>query len=1139
MPAAAPVLPLVPVDRIVALVGPAAYQRAVGYQREGRVDGDSMVWNAADAVLSGRVRGTRRQPYAVWVFLDTTRPGPPAVTGTSCTCPVGGRCKHCAALLLESNALAVREMPGVGKASATKAPWRAALDQATRPEPSPTAWDPAAEHPTQLALQLRLEEDASPDTLGHRVLVRPAKPGRSGRWVASGLNWYELATGFYAYSGFEADALEWMRSLARLRGLDFGRAAWVPLADFDDPLLFAVLARAAEAGVPLVGQAPAPRVELAREAALTLDVRALPDGGIELTRRVTFDGRTATPSALAAISRRGLAALIEPATSGRAETATGADAAEPAPLGRDAEPHLLLAPTSRPLSQRLTELSSSLPLRVPPADAADFLAGYLPALRRFAEVASRDGSVAVPEASRAELVLAVTVTTPPARPRRTADRPAARRRTIATPTARLAWRWAYGDWQTPTEAPTHHDPRRDAEAEAQVLREVRPLLAAHPFLPHPQAEADPAAPARAAGLDLAELITEVIPAIKALPHVRADVKGTLPRIHDLTEAPRLEVAARATDSADWFDLDVIVTVGGHEVPFVPLFEALARGDAKLLLADGGLLPLDRPELARLRELIDEARRLSDKPGQLRLSRYQSSLWNELDDLADTSSAADEWRASVAGLAELSRTGAAPQAVAPPAGLRADLRAYQARGLDWLAFCWNHRLGGVLADDMGLGKTVQALALVAYARDQAPAGATPAAPFLVVTPSSVIGTWLGEAAKFTPHLTVRTLTATRKRAGVPMARAIAGADVVVTSYAIFRLDAAEFEKTSWAGLILDEAQFAKNPATQTNQLARRLRTPYKLAITGTPMENSLTELWAVLAIATPGLFPSAGRFRDDYIKPITGDDPVLRVDRLDRLRKRLRPVLLRRTKEEVAPELPPRTEQVLRLDLEPKHRRVYDTFLHRERQRVLGLLDNFEQNRFAVLRSLTVLRRMALDASLVDPAYAGTPSSKLNVLVEHLDEVIGSGHRALVFSQFTSYLQLIAQRAEADGVAYSYLDGTTRHRSRVIDGFKQGTQPLFLISLKAGGFGLNLTEADYVFLMDPWWNPATENQAIDRAHRIGQDKPVLVTRLVAADTIEDKVMALKEKKAALFDAVLDDDGTFSSELSADDIRALLE
>ncbi|MCL2804178.1 MAG: DEAD/DEAH box helicase, partial [Micrococcales bacterium] len=472
-------------------------------------------------------------------------------------------------------------------------------------------------------------------------------------------------------------------------------------------------------------------------------------------------------------------------------------------------------------------------------------------------------------------------------------------------------------------------------------------------------------------------------------------------------------------------------------------------------------------------------------------------------------------------------------LAVPKTLTATLRPYQHQAYEWLMFLYKYQLGGVLADDMGLGKTVESLAMVAGARQDQPK----APPFLVVAPSSVVSNWAGEAARFVPSLKVGLAARTESKANTTLAHLHGDSDLIVTSYAVFRLDNPAFSALDWSGLILDEAQFAKNHTTKANQQARALKTPFKLAVTGTPMENSLNELWAVFSIVAPGLLGSARQFKQIYADPIAAGDENNQA--LERLRQRLRPLMLRRNKELVAPELPPRMEQVLQVELEDRHRAIYDTHLQRERQRMLGLLEDFKANRFAVLRSLTLLRRLALDASLVDPKAKTAPSSKLNVLMEQLDDVVGSGHRALVFSQFTTYLTIIAERLGSQGIDYAYLDGSTVNRAKVIDGFKLGTAPVFLISLKAGGFGLNLTEADYVFLMDPWWNPATEAQAVDRTHRIGQDRAVMVFRLVSKDTIEDKVMALKERKAALFDAIMQADGTFSAALSEADVRALLD
>jgi SNF2 family DNA or RNA helicase len=359
--------------------------------------------------------------------------------------------------------------------------------------------------------------------------------------------------------------------------------------------------------------------------------------------------------------------------------------------------------------------------------------------------------------------------------------------------------------------------------------------------------------------------------------------------------------------------------------------------------------------------------------------------------------------------------------------------------------------------------------------------------------------------------------------------------VVTSYTLLRLGEDDYRTLPWSGLVLDEAQFVKNHQAKTYAAARRLPARFKLAITGTPVENDLMDLWSMLSIVAPGLFPSPQRFTEHYRTPIEkgGDADVLAA-----LRRRIRPLVRRRTKEQVAAELPPKQEQVLEVVLNPRHRKVYDTHLQRERRKVLGLVDDLQKNRFTIFRSLTLLRQLALDAALVDEAHAGIRSSKADAFLEHLQEVVAEGHRALVFSSFTGFLATVRERLDAHGLPYAYLDGRTRDRQRVIDQFRSGRAPVFLISLKAGGSGLNLTEADYVFVLDPWWNPAVEAQAVDRAHRIGQDKTVMVYRLVAAGTIEEKVLALQERKRDLFARVLDDDGgALSGALTADDIRGL--
>lgn len=513
----------------------------------------------------------------------------------------------------------------------------------------------------------------------------------------------------------------------------------------------------------------------------------------------------------------------------------------------------------------------------------------------------------------------------------------------------------------------------------------------------------------------------------------------------------------------------------------------------------------------------------------------------------------------------------------PAGLQATLRPYQVEGFQWLSFLYEQRLGGILADDMGLGKTVQALALLAHAIEEHRAtseraaserttergeSVEPFAPFLVVAPTSVIANWAAETERFLPEAKVVTITETT--AGkTPLAERIAGAHLVLTSYTLLRMDEDAYTgyartlgravderavdeftgelsaPEGWGALLLDEAQFVKNTGTRAWAIARAMPARTKIAMTGTPIENNLMELWALLAIVADGLFPSARAFRDLYARPAeSGEDPAHAAATAARLRRRIRPLMLRRTKELVAAELPAKNDTRVNLPLAPGHRRIYDTHLQRERQKVLGLLEDMDKNRFTIFQSLTLLRRLALDAALIDPeAYAGVSSVKRDYLVQQLPGLLEKGHRVLVFSQFTGYLKSISARLAEEGIGHLYLDGSTRNRAEVIEAFTSGQEPVFLISLKAGGFGLNLTEADHVFIMDPWWNPAAEQQAVDRIHRIGQDKEVHVYRLVAEGTIEEKVMQLKESKAALFDAVVGEGEFASAAVTAEDVREL--
>ncbi|MGB4628738.1 MAG: DEAD/DEAH box helicase, partial [Propionicimonas sp.] len=389
--------------------------------------------------------------------------------------------------------------------------------------------------------------------------------------------------------------------------------------------------------------------------------------------------------------------------------------------------------------------------------------------------------------------------------------------------------------------------------------------------------------------------------------------------------------------------------------------------------------------------------------------------------------------------------------------------------------------------------------------------------------------------FAPGLRVVVVDRTARKRPESLTELRAAADVLVTSYTLLRLEEDDYAEDAWAAVFLDEAQFVKNRQARVYKAVRRLRARVKFAITGTPLENNLMDLWSLLSISAPGLFANPEVFTELYRRPIeSGADPTA----LERLRRRVRPLMLRRTKEAVASELPPKTEQLLKVALTPAHRRIYDKHLAAERKKVLGLVGDLEKNRIAILASLTLLRQLSLSPALLDSRLP-PQSAKIDTLVDLLEEIQAEGHRALVFSQFTSFLRLVRDRLDAEKIGYQYLDGRTRDRAARIDAFRTGTDPAFLISLKAGGFGLTLTEADYVFILDPWWNPAAELQAIDRTHRIGQDKNVNVYRMVSEDTIEEKVVALQDRKRDLFAQVVGDGSALAAPLNAADIRGLLQ
>ena len=463
--------------------------------------------------------------------------------------------------------------------------------------------------------------------------------------------------------------------------------------------------------------------------------------------------------------------------------------------------------------------------------------------------------------------------------------------------------------------------------------------------------------------------------------------------------------------------------------------------------------------------------------------------------------------------------------APPRGdFRGELRNYQQRGVDWLAFCRRAGLGSVLADDMGLGKTIQALAVVPGGDDEREG------PTLIVAPTSVLFNWLAELRRFRPDLTVATFHGPRRALDT-------SADVVLTSYPILRNDTEQLAEVAWELVILDESQTIKNPDSQVARAAYRLRGAWRLTLSGTPIENRLDELWSQLHFTNPGLLGGRADFQERWAQPIMDGDAAAAA----RLRDRIRPFVLRRMKAEVARELPPRTDAVMYVELDEAERVTYDAIRAATQREIVKLLEA-GGGVMAALEALLRLRQAACHPALLPAGMRGGPppssSSKLERLLGALADAVAEGHRALVFSQWTSLLDLIEPHLDAAGVRHVRLDGSTVDRAGAVGAFQaEDGPPVMLLSLKAGGVGLNLTAADHVFLVDPWWNPAVEDQAADRAHRIGQDKPVMVYRMVARDTVEERILELQARKRALADAALSEAGGAAA-ITREDLLALL-
>lgn len=583
-----------------------------------------------------------------------------------------------------------------------------------------------------------------------------------------------------------------------------------------------------------------------------------------------------------------------------------------------------------------------------------------------------------------------------------------------------------------------------------------------------------------------------------------------------------------TSGIDWFDVNAVVNFGDLEVSFKEIRKAVKRQERYIKLADGSIGEIPDEWLERYKHLFA----LGEESGDgLRLSNHHLTLLDQLLGETEQVQVDPEIERRRQRLLDFSGI----RSVELPQNFQGELRPYQKAGYDWLHFLHEFEFGGCLADDMGLGKTIQVLAFLQSLKE----GCGPASPeerpaaSLVVVPRSLLVNWQREAARFTPELRFLEYFDQYRPKDLSVFDEY---DVVITTYGVMLRDIELLRGYTFHYAILDESQAIKNPVAQTAKAARLLSSRHRLVLTGTPVENSSVELWSQFAFLNPGLLGNLDFFQSEFTTPIEkkGDEHSAQL-----LRRMVYPFILRRTKDLVAPELPPRSERILYSDMEPAQRKLYNRTRDYYRGLLLGLLETegMNQTRMKILEGLLRLRQIANHPLLIDDKFRGA-SGKFDLLLETLETLQAEGHKVLVFSQFVSMLTLIRKALDERGTRYTYLDGRTTKRQDQVDTFQTDPDiPLFLISLKAGGLGLNLTAADYVIHVDPWWNPAVELQATDRTHRIGQDKPVFVYKLITRDSVEEKILQLQERKKAIVGQIISVESSFFKELTPEDVKVL--
>lgn len=616
---------------------------------------------------------------------------------------------------------------------------------------------------------------------------------------------------------------------------------------------------------------------------------------------------------------------------------------------------------------------------------------------------------------------------------------------------------------------------------------------------------------------------------KLVENYRVFGEKALSRYKVRSTKSKITAKVTSNEKEKWFSLDITVDYDGQTLPLEKIWNAWTRGKRYVQLKDGSYTSLPEEWLKKISHKLTTLGLDPSKPPQQRFKQFEAPMLDGLlDDMpeAQTDAYWVKLRERIHSFKEV-------KAVPAPQGLNAQLRSYQMQGLAYLNFLSEYGFGGILADEMGLGKTIQTLAFIQYMVEHKHKGAN-----LIVVPTSVLPNWEREAEKFVPSLKRLIIYGTRRE---NMFKQISKSDLVITTYALLRRDLEEIEKFDFNTIILDEAQNIKNPNTITARSVRKLNARMRLCLSGTPIENNLFELWSLFEFLMPGFLGSQHSFQRGIIKPIKDGDP----ETLEYLRARVRPFILRRTKAEVARDLPPKVESVTCCALEEAQAELYAAVARKLRDQVLADVDEkgLAKSQMSILDALLKLRQICCHPRLLKidiPGFSNNlPSGKFEAFKDMVQEVVEGGHKVLVFSQFVQMLKIIRQWLEFSQIPFCYLDGASKDRFEQVDRFNNSPNiPIFLISLKAGGTGLNLTSADYVIHYDPWWNPAVESQATDRTHRIGQTRQVFSYKLICQNTVEEKILKLQDAKRNVAEAIIPGQETWKS-LTREDLEMLFD